>query len=266
MTDHESSRLGEFTWYSRLAAWIGAAMLLAQSVLGRSAGVVSVLAVLLLGVGFLCFLIGLAIDSRVPGTGLLLGPGRSDPEPRSVPSAVAESTRIEPATPASAPAEIPATGKASAPPKGASDGDKTHEKSRDRATAASSRVAQPSGRRPKFRERAKRTDAPPQPREEAQREPSVPAERPTEPVASQTEAARTGVATEMLTLENVAVGAECPRCASSLRVGQLVATCPVCGRTHHAICWMENHFHCATVDCSGHGNLEAPASSDEPAQ
>jgi hypothetical protein len=263
VTNHDASRLGEFTWYSRLATWIGAAMLLAQSIFGRSAGPVTVLAVFLLGVGFLCFLIGLAIDSRVPGTGLLLGPSRSDPETRSIPSAAGDPARVEPTAPAFEPPGIPAASVTGAPRKEDLGGAKKDEKLPDRSAAASNRESQTSGRRPKFRERAKKTEARPQPREETLPEPPVPEETVTQPAAPHVDTTPSGVATEMLTPENVMVGAECPRCESTLRVGQLVATCPVCGRTHHAICWMENHFHCGTPDCTGHGSLEAPATSNE---
>jgi hypothetical protein len=261
VTNHDASRLGEFTWYSRLATWIGAAMLLAQSLFGRSAGPVTVLAVFLLGVGFLCFLIGLVIDSRVPGMGLLLGPSRTDPETLPGTSTAGDSTLIEPAASASELPDIPAAGVTSARQKGDSGAGQRDQKLPDRSNVASSRAAQTSGRRPKFRERAKKSEARPQPRAETRpgAEPAVPDEPVSQVAAQHVDPAPIGVATEMLTPESVMVGAECPRCESTLRVGQLVATCPVCGRTHHAICWMENHFHCGTPDCAGHGNLEAPA-------
>jgi hypothetical protein len=227
-------------------------MLLVQSVLGRQAGPVTVLAVLLLGIGFLCFLIGLAVDSRVPGarlqtrsfppvrdsheapaemSGKSIGPRRSDttPEPDASPMVAAEATEQEkPGTEFTASPGI--------------------------APAASS-----PARRPKFRERAKKSESQRERRSESVLEPVQAPEPASEQAQPVVDAPSVGVETELLTPTSVAVGAECPRCGSSLRVGQLSADCPVCGRTHHAICWMENHFHGGAPDCIGRGSLEAPS-------
>src|SRR5881227_2046890 len=48
------------TWYGRLGVWLGAFMLLLQSVTGRGAGVTTVVAVAALTIGLTVFLAGLA--------------------------------------------------------------------------------------------------------------------------------------------------------------------------------------------------------------
>lgn len=260
-TDHSSSRLGEFTWYSRLAAWIGAAMLLVQSILGRDAGPVTILAVLLLGIGFLCFLIGLAVDSRLPGTRLLIGPGLSAAEPQSTASSRGATLQTE--SPSQSTQLQPAV-KTVTPATGASVRAKKPEQKPSARAAASAQPVRGPGRRPKFRERAKKTDVQPEPRRvEPALEPPPAEEPPMQPTTTQAEPVPVGVPTEMLGPGHVGVGAECPRCGNALRLGQLAASCPVCGRTHHAVCWMENHFHCGALDCNGHGSLEAPPASPE---
>jgi hypothetical protein len=140
------------------------------------------------------------------------------------------------------------------------------EKRVDPSPVAPDPVSRAPGRRPKFRERAKKTDSRPQPREKAAQAPVPPPDRELQQVPARTGLPVTGVATELLSAEHVAVGTQCPRCASALLVGQLVAVCPVCGRANHATCWMENHFHCATPDCTGHGSLQEPADSTEGEQ
>jgi hypothetical protein len=57
------------------------------------------------------------------------------------------------------------------------------------------------------------------------------------------------------------LGSICPRCHIGIQEGQIAATCFVCGHAHHAACWTENHFHCATPGCEGRGSLEAPGPS-----
>lgn len=254
MTDRRSGRLSEFTWYSRLAAWIGAAMLLVQSVLGRDAGFVTALAVCLLGIGFLCFLVGVAVDGRALGAGIPKGARPAEQLPKEAPDKT-------PGTSVEAPSaiEIPGPDVIPAFTSGSSQQEKPgkHPASRPEAAAASSGTA----RRPKFRERAKKTESRPERQVEAEPERA----RPAEPVPAQFEpdvhAPPVGVETELLNETSVSVGAECPRCGISLRVGQLSVGCPVCGWTHHAVCWMENKFHCGTPDCTGHGSLEEPATS-----
>lgn len=249
MTNQSPAGLSEFTWYSRLSAWIGAAMLLVQSVLGRDAGPVTVLAVLLLGLGFICFLLGLAIDSRVQGTGLLLGTSSID---HVVPAEEVEGTPAH------------ASGLGRVDPETKDPEPRTHvtlpevRKEDPLPTLETNTASAGPIRRPKFRERAKKTATQPEPataRVLTQGEKKKADEMSFEPA---TDTTAVGLETEMLAPSSVSIGSECPRCENSLRVGQLSATCPVCNRTHHAICWMENYFHCAVADCNGHGNLEAP--------
>lgn len=56
--------MSEFTWYARLAVWVGAVVLIVQSVTGRGLGAMTVIAVLLLTSGFAAFLVGLVMDAR----------------------------------------------------------------------------------------------------------------------------------------------------------------------------------------------------------
>jgi hypothetical protein len=254
VTDRSSAGMSEFTWYSRLAAWIGAAMLLVQSVLDRDAGPVTVLAVLLLGFGLLCFLIGLAVDSRAPGTEILLGTRTADQHPDETAAEVSEvSVRMQPALKTPEP-------QVTAPPLP----DPVQQRNVDAAPAASAPAASRPTRRPKFRERAKKTESRPARQVESPPEPVPPQNAVVEQVQTPTASPSIGVPTEMLSSTSVLVGEACPRCGRPLQVGELAAGCPVCGRTHHALCWMENQFHCAAPDCTGHGSLEAPAVAHTP--
>jgi hypothetical protein len=252
VTDRNSGGLSEFTWYSRLAAWIGAAMLLVQSILGRQAGPITFLAVVLLGIGFLCFLIGLAVDGHVPGTRLLLGADPTETDSREAPAEMPARSNAPRRSDAAPEPDASLTMAAETTERG-KPGTKVS------ASPRTAPIAAGPARRPKFRERAKKSESQRERRAESVPD-SVympePATGQAEPVV---EASPVGVETELLTPTSVAVGAECPRCGSTLRVGQLSADCPICGRTHHAICWMENHFHCGAPDCAGHGSLEAPA-------
>jgi hypothetical protein len=258
MTDRRSAGLSEFTWYSRLAAWIGAAMLLVQSVLGRDAGPVTVLAVLLLGIGFLCFLVGLAMDSHVPGTELLVGSAYSQQDAHDVQDEQSGASAQV----------LPTSVDAAASHAAAPDSPK-REKSNSRRAAKANSAPTVSGpaRRPKFRERAKRADARPTDRTETGPEVARPVEAHLGHAVTSVDTPSGSVRTEMLTAAGPPVGSDCPRCENSLQVGQLAATCPVCGRAHHAVCWMEHHFHCAAPECTGRGSLEAPQTTtaqDEP--
>jgi hypothetical protein len=260
MTDRRSAGLSEFTWYSRLAAWIGAAMLLVQSVLGRDAGPVTVLAVLLLGIGFLCFLVGLAMDSHVRGTELLVGSAYSQQGAQEVRDE--QSGPSAPVLPTSVSVDVAASAAA------APDSPKRETSNSRRAAKANSAptVSGPA-RRPKFRERAKRADARPTDRTETEPEVARPVEDYLEHAVTPVDTSSGSVRTETMTAASPPVGSDCPRCEDSLQVGQLAATCPVCGRAHHAVCWMEHHFHCAVPECTGHGSLEAPQTTtaqDEP--
>lgn len=253
VTDRSSTGLSEFTWYSRLAAWIGAAMLLVQSVLGRDAGIVTILAVLLLAIGFVCFCLGLALDHRVPGAALIVG--ARVPESRTTTRADRPiepageistlSAAVEPAAPPDEPAEQIVPEKPTSTP------------------TAPAPVASGPGRRPKFRERARKGEKRSTAAEDLasttnQAEPTIPERAVPDPAPPRRDPVFAGVATELLTSSNVWAGGACARCANTLMVGQLVATCPECGQVQHAICWMENHFHCAVPNCVGHGSLEAP--------
>lgn len=73
----------EFTWYSRFAIWAGAAVILAQSVAGRGAGLMSLLAVLLMGGGLVAFLAGLAWDTYAPASAVPAQKADETPEPHA---------------------------------------------------------------------------------------------------------------------------------------------------------------------------------------
>jgi hypothetical protein len=62
-----ATRVSELTWYSRFAVWVGAVVLLVQAIAGRGAGLMSLIATLLLGLGLVVFLVGLVADARRPG-------------------------------------------------------------------------------------------------------------------------------------------------------------------------------------------------------
>lgn len=68
--------LDNLLWYSRYAVWVGAIVLLLQSVTGRSIGLVSLLAVILLAGGLLLFLLTLSWDS-LPLARMALSPADS---------------------------------------------------------------------------------------------------------------------------------------------------------------------------------------------
>ncbi len=74
-----NERLNDVAWYSRLAIWLGAAVLLVESVTARSLGIVTVLAVLALALGLLGFSGGLAFHHR--GLGRLLDALAGEPLP-----------------------------------------------------------------------------------------------------------------------------------------------------------------------------------------
>jgi hypothetical protein len=51
-----------------------------------------------------------------------------------------------------------------------------------------------------------------------------------------------------------------------VEIGQMAATCFVCSGVHHAGCWVENDFSCATPSCPGRGDLEAPRRATAPGE
>jgi hypothetical protein len=67
-----------------------------------------------------------------------------------------------------------------------------------------------------------------------------------------------GIETVDVSETSAEFGSICPRCTLELKEGHISAACPLCGTTHHAACWIENHFRCSAPGCKGSGNLAAP--------
>lgn len=76
-------RAPDLLWYGRMAIWLGSAVLLIQAVLGRGAGPTTVIAALVVTVGLVAFIAGLALpvqrtsDTDAPGP----EPVRTDRDP-----------------------------------------------------------------------------------------------------------------------------------------------------------------------------------------
>jgi hypothetical protein len=189
------------TWYGRLGVWLGAFMLLLQSVTGRGAGVTTVVAVAALTIGLTVFLAGLASAAF---------DRKAQDSPAEDPAGDGRPQRtIEPATP-----------------------------DLDQEMAQIEREEVPSAE-PVGGELA--NGAFPRIEERGIRALKVP--------AGASEA-----------------GELCPRCREDVQVGQIAATCFVCGAVHHAGCWVANGFGCATPGCAGRGDLEAPKRDGAPGE
>ncbi len=249
MAEQSRDALSDFTRYSRLSAWLGAAVLLVESVLGHSVGAITLAAVLLLGIGFVCFLVGMIVDARLPGASLL------------VPDLPPYESGLEPSTALSSPVRAPSPPKEPASVAGSSvETSDMLEKSPSRSKTVSSPV--PAGdervtpvRRPKFRERGKRVDRTGEPTNV--QPPTAPVE-PVESAASHVAESNLHVRTGVATVVEAETAGVCPKCESPIAVGQFVAYCPVCGATHHAACWVEHRFRCSVPGCAGHGSLDEP--------
>ena len=61
-----------------------------------------------------------------------------------------------------------------------------------------------------------------------------------------------------------AASLDCPACRREIGAGHIAAVCPVCGRTHHASCWIDADFRCSVEGCSGVGSLERPERGARP--
>jgi hypothetical protein len=72
--------MSEILWYSRLALWTGAIVLVLESVTGRSAGWLAAIAVVLLLGGLVGLVVGLVSQERGPRTGV-----QASHKPSSVP-------------------------------------------------------------------------------------------------------------------------------------------------------------------------------------
>lgn len=114
-------RLDDFTWYSRLLVWVGALVLLIESVAGRSAGILTLFAVLALAGGLIAFLGALAFAGRrdagamrgdaevrveSPPVDIAAPPNEREDEPQPV-HLGADVRAAEPVTPV--PAAVPAS-------------------------------------------------------------------------------------------------------------------------------------------------------------
>jgi hypothetical protein len=213
--------VSELTWYSRFAVWVGAVVLLVQAIAGRGAGLMSLVATLLLGIGLVGFLAGLVVDARqseaVVGVPIReesveaesVAPPRDEPtdEPALVVPVATEGIPVEvDAAPTLSPAEETAQAVAPEPV---------------------AQVPEPA----------------PAPASSAARAPRRTASR---------------IPTERLDDDSPLAGETCIHCGDPLSPGDVVAVCPVCFEPQHAHCWVENHFRCSTPGCVGAGRLRAP--------
>lgn len=218
---------------ARRAVWVSAAVLFLEALFGRSFPLLTVLAIVVLCVAFLVFIAALILE----GT--------------SWPSWQMESIYSVPVMPPSV----------TEPPRAA--GDQTGKVPAqvipaERVEPTESIAA--DGIDPASADSISRTL------------PAVPAVKAVEPIAvgpdlvepishevEQNAVRSSGrVATERVSDKSRLLQTICLGCQQPIKSGQLVARCFVCGASHHATCWMENHFHCAREGCEGHGALEAP--------
>lgn len=91
--------MSDVTWYSRVLIWTGCALLLLESVLGRSFGYATVLAVVIVAAGLLGFVGGLAVDGaalQFPSALLAGAESETAVEPRSAAPAPQERLQEQP--------------------------------------------------------------------------------------------------------------------------------------------------------------------------
>jgi hypothetical protein len=227
--------VSELTWYSRFAVWVGAAVLLVQAIAGRGAGLMSLIAVVLMAAGLMAFLAGLVVDGRAvraqlepalteSDAGLTASDASAEPDGDAGLAAVLESepsAMAETATLSSEPEDsIPAPGVLD------SETGLASPREVEMTTAARFDPVSPEAQHP------------------------VPRATPAAP--------RRSVPTHELDEGTPELGSDCPRCGKALVAGQVIAACPMCGAAQHASCWIENHFRCSTPGCAGAGSLEAP--------
>jgi len=213
--------MSEFTWYSRLAIWAGAAVLLVQSASGRSVGLMTATGVVLLAAGLVFFAGGLLVDARRPL------------------STTVDSLKKPAATGAGSKA---ARGKRGVQPAALPPSESLEVRS-ERARVDDVRANEPSV---------------PGKTVEAIAEPVLaPVGVPLDTVIGARPAAAR-VETRELAEGDAALAATCTRCGRVFEVGQVVAVCPRCAHRHHASCWIDHRFHCSHEGCQGQGSLEAP--------
>jgi len=213
--------MSEFTWYSRLAIWAGAAVLLVQSASGRSVGLMTVTGVVLLAAGLVFFVGGLLADARRP-LSTTTDPAKTPAETGAGSKAARRTRDVQPA--ASPPSESPQ--------------DRVEYSHVDDVMVAEPTV------------RGEASAAPPGP---VLAPAAVPLER---DVAARGVVDR--VETRELAEGDAELTATCTRCGRVFEVGQVVAVCPRCAHLHHASCWIDHRFHCSHEGCEGRGSLEAP--------
>jgi hypothetical protein len=232
--------MNDLLWYTRLLVWVGCGALLVEAVSGRSFGYLTVVAVIFLVVGLAGFVAGLALQGR--SLSWLLAVAEAPP------AAITESAPRDryPGTALSrgedALTEDVAVTQAESEPRqvggenvAVADGLET---SGDRSSSPEPRRAEALS--------YGGGNAPKPPRAEAL---SYGGEDP---------GRARRIRTEELSDGSPAAGGICPHCGSKLRSGQIGMVCWACGAAHHAGCWTENRFRCATPGCRGAGSLEAP--------
>lgn len=94
--------IDSFLWYSRYSVWVGAIVLFIQSVTGRSVGVISLLGVILLAVGFAAFLGALSWEGMLRPAEIVTPELSEIEEPVPSPPPAAPETKPAPAAPTAA--------------------------------------------------------------------------------------------------------------------------------------------------------------------
>lgn len=71
--------MSDFLWYSRLAVWAGALVLFAQALAGRGTSPLTALATICLALGFVSFLVALALNGRAAAAAKSSSSDEGDP-------------------------------------------------------------------------------------------------------------------------------------------------------------------------------------------
>jgi hypothetical protein len=232
--------MNDLLWYTRLLVWVGCGALLVEAVSGRSFGYLTIVAIIFLVVGLAGFMAGLALQGR--SLSWLLAVAEAPP------AAVTESaprdghpgtafSRGEEAVIEHAPALPGETTPRQVGGENVAIADEV-ETSRDHSTSPEPGLAKALSYGGE--------DLPESPRAKAM-------------IYGDEDPGRARrIRTEELSDRSPAAGGICPQCGSKLQPGQIGMVCWACGAAHHAGCWIDNRFRCATPGCGGAGSLEAP--------
>jgi hypothetical protein len=232
--------MSEVTWYGRFAVWVGAVVLLVQAVAGRGAGLMSLIATLLLAVGIAVFLVGLVIDASAAPAPLVSDVGASEAD-RLGETAESDAPAVPVGLDPSTTLELPEASIALQAADAQEDVEEAQPPPEERDTpVTAAEVDRPEG---------------------PGAHPDVLAASATAPDLAPVEPAprRLGrIPTERLDDRSPLLGDDCVHCGHALVAGDVVAVCPLCFEPQHAQCWIDNHFRCSTPNCAGAGRLLSP--------